>query len=100
MVREAGWVVWGACSLTLTHSHPLLGWLLDPGQAQPQGLEARLGASSCCCCLSCFSCQWLVPSTAPACRLADDEARHLEWCLQRMEELGYEYGCMPAHNLL
>lgn len=33
-------------------------------------------------------------------RLADDEARHLEWCLQRMGELGYAYGCMPAHNLL
>lgn len=33
-------------------------------------------------------------------RVADDEARHLLWCLQRMGELGYEYGCMPAHNLL
>ncbi len=33
-------------------------------------------------------------------RVADDEARHLRWCLQRLGELGYEYGCMPAHNLL
>ncbi len=32
--------------------------------------------------------------------VADDESRHLLWCLQRMEELGHEYGCMPAHNLL
>ncbi|KAL4444897.1 hypothetical protein ABPG77_003947 [Micractinium sp. CCAP 211/92] len=33
-------------------------------------------------------------------RVADDESRHLSWCLQRLEELGYGYGCMPAHNLL
>lgn len=33
-------------------------------------------------------------------RVADDESRHLTWCLQRLEELGYEYGCMPAHDLL
>ena len=33
-------------------------------------------------------------------RVADDESRHLLWCLQRLEELGYAYGCMPAHNLL
>lgn len=33
-------------------------------------------------------------------RVADDESRHLRWCLQRLKELGYEYGCMPAHNLL
>ena len=33
-------------------------------------------------------------------RIADDESRHLGWCLQRLEELGYEYGCMPAHSLL
>lgn len=33
-------------------------------------------------------------------RVADDESRHLGWCLQRLEELGHEYGCMPAHNLL
>jgi uncharacterized ferritin-like protein (DUF455 family) len=35
-----------------------------------------------------------------SCRVADDESRHLGWCLQRLEELGYSYGCMPAHNLL
>lgn len=33
-------------------------------------------------------------------RVADDESRHLFWCLQRLEELGFEYGCMPSHNLL
>ena len=25
-------------------------------------------------------------------RVADDESRHLSWCLQRLEELGHEYG--------
>eukprot|EP00850_Spirogloea_muscicola_P003598 SM000014S00386 [mRNA] locus=s14:990642:992916:- [translate_table: standard] len=33
-------------------------------------------------------------------RVADDESRHLLWCLQRLEELGFRYGDMPAHNLL
>jgi uncharacterized ferritin-like protein (DUF455 family) len=33
-------------------------------------------------------------------RVADDESRHLGWCLQRMSELGTHYGDMPAHNLL
>lgn len=33
-------------------------------------------------------------------RVADDESRHLCWCLQRLAELGYKYGDMPAHNLL
>ena len=33
-------------------------------------------------------------------RVADDESRHLRWCLQRMGELGHTYGDMPAHNLL
>lgn len=32
--------------------------------------------------------------------MADDESRHLRWCIQRLRELGYDYGCMPAHNLL
>ncbi|KAK9805659.1 hypothetical protein WJX72_010644 [[Myrmecia] bisecta] len=32
--------------------------------------------------------------------VADDESRHLGWCLQRLEELGHAYGDMPAHNLL
>lgn len=32
--------------------------------------------------------------------VADDEARHLGWCLQRMSEVGVQYGDMPAHNLL
>jgi uncharacterized ferritin-like protein (DUF455 family) len=32
--------------------------------------------------------------------VADDESRHLGWCLQRLGELGYQYGCMPAHCLL
>ncbi|KAK9841403.1 hypothetical protein WJX74_005146 [Apatococcus lobatus] len=32
--------------------------------------------------------------------VADDESRHLRWCLQRLRELGYDYGCMPAHNML
>ena len=31
--------------------------------------------------------------------IADDEARHLTWCLDRMEALGgYRYGDMPAHD--
>ena len=33
-------------------------------------------------------------------RVADDESRHLGWCLQRLGELGHAYGDMPAHNLL
>jgi uncharacterized ferritin-like protein (DUF455 family) len=33
-------------------------------------------------------------------RVADDESRHLRWCLQRLEELGHPYGSMPAHNIL
>lgn len=33
-------------------------------------------------------------------RIADDESRHFGWCQQRLRELGYDYGCMPAHNLL
>ena len=33
-------------------------------------------------------------------RIADDESRHFGWCAQRLRELGYEYGCMPAHDLL
>ncbi|KAJ7296762.1 hypothetical protein O6H91_Y099800 [Diphasiastrum complanatum] len=32
--------------------------------------------------------------------VADDESRHLCWCLQRLSELGFRYGDMPAHNLL
>jgi len=32
--------------------------------------------------------------------VADDESRHLGWCLQRLGELGHAYGDMPAHNLL
>jgi uncharacterized ferritin-like protein (DUF455 family) len=33
-------------------------------------------------------------------RVADDEARHLGWCLTRLAELGHAYGDMPAHNQL
>ena len=33
-------------------------------------------------------------------RVADDESRHLGWCLQRLGELGHDYGDMAAHNLL
>ncbi|KAG1668043.1 hypothetical protein FOA52_006577, partial [Chlamydomonas sp. UWO 241] len=33
-------------------------------------------------------------------RVADDESRHLGWCLQRLEELGHAYGDMVAHDLL
>ena len=32
--------------------------------------------------------------------VADDESRHLGWCLQRLEELGYSYGDIPAHSIL
>ncbi|CAK9861841.1 unnamed protein product [Sphagnum jensenii] len=32
--------------------------------------------------------------------VADDESRHCLWCLQRLSELGFSYGSMPAHNLL
>lgn len=32
--------------------------------------------------------------------VADDESRHFSWCLQRLGELGFRYGDMPAHNLL
>ncbi|KAL6747567.1 hypothetical protein V8C86DRAFT_1819161 [Haematococcus lacustris] len=33
-------------------------------------------------------------------RVADDEGRHLGWCLQRLAELGHQYGDMPAHDML
>ncbi|KAJ3694228.1 hypothetical protein LUZ60_009708 [Juncus effusus] len=33
-------------------------------------------------------------------RVADDESRHFGWCSQRLAELGFKYGDMPAHNLL
>ncbi|RVW46768.1 Uncharacterized protein CK203_084503 [Vitis vinifera] len=33
-------------------------------------------------------------------RVADDESRHFAWCSQRLAELGFNYGDMPAHNLL
>ncbi|DBA90836.1 hypothetical protein WJX77_005848 [Trebouxia sp. C0004] len=33
-------------------------------------------------------------------RVADDESRHLSWCLQRLEEQGYAYGDMVAHSVL
>ncbi|XP_019459011.1 PREDICTED: uncharacterized protein LOC109358954 [Lupinus angustifolius] len=32
--------------------------------------------------------------------VADDESRHFSWCSQRLAELGFNYGDMPAHNLL
>ncbi|KAL5989569.1 hypothetical protein ACLOJK_010462 [Asimina triloba] len=32
--------------------------------------------------------------------VADDESRHFGWCSQRLGELGFKYGDMPAHNLL
>ncbi|KAK9152964.1 hypothetical protein Sjap_000444 [Stephania japonica] len=32
--------------------------------------------------------------------VADDESRHFSWCSQRLAELGFRYGDMPAHNLL
>ncbi|XP_058095685.1 uncharacterized protein LOC131241068 isoform X1 [Magnolia sinica] len=32
--------------------------------------------------------------------VADDESRHFGWCSQRLAELGFNYGDMPAHNLL
>jgi uncharacterized ferritin-like protein (DUF455 family) len=33
-------------------------------------------------------------------RVADDESRHLGWCMQRLHELGVCYGDLPAHDLL
>ena len=33
-------------------------------------------------------------------KVADDESRHLSWCLQRLEELGFAYGDMVAHSIL
>ncbi|XWS30020.1 hypothetical protein CRYUN_Cryun24cG0082400 [Craigia yunnanensis] len=32
--------------------------------------------------------------------VADDESRHFVWCSQRLAEIGFNYGDMPAHNLL
>ncbi|KAF8086340.1 hypothetical protein N665_0629s0047 [Sinapis alba] len=32
--------------------------------------------------------------------VADDESRHFMWCSQRLAELGFKYGDMPANNLL
>ncbi|KAJ4847670.1 hypothetical protein Tsubulata_038074 [Turnera subulata] len=32
--------------------------------------------------------------------VADDESRHFSWCSQRLAELGFKYGDMPAHNVL
>ena len=33
-------------------------------------------------------------------RVADDESRHLSWCLQRLGELGHSYGEIDAHDML
>ena len=33
-------------------------------------------------------------------RVADDESRHLGWCLQRLAEMGVSYGDIPAHSML
>ena len=33
-------------------------------------------------------------------KVADDESRHLGWCLQRLQEMGVAYGDIPAHNVL
>ena len=32
--------------------------------------------------------------------MADDESRHLGWCLQRLDEMGVAYGDIPAHDVL
>ncbi|ESQ36295.1 hypothetical protein EUTSA_v10007851mg [Eutrema salsugineum] len=32
--------------------------------------------------------------------VADDESRHFLWCSQRLAELGFKYGDIPANNLL
>ncbi|XP_078431898.1 diiron containing four-helix bundle family ferritin protein, putative (Protein of unknown function DUF455) [Wolffia australiana] len=32
--------------------------------------------------------------------VADEECRHFSWCSQRLAELGFRYGDMPAHDLL
>lgn len=32
--------------------------------------------------------------------VADDESRHFGWCVQRLSELGCQYGDMPAHDML
>ncbi|XP_057796239.1 uncharacterized protein LOC131012315 [Salvia miltiorrhiza] len=32
--------------------------------------------------------------------VADDESRHFTWCSQRLAELGFSYGDMPAHGIL
>ncbi|CAA0813289.1 Protein of unknown function DUF455 [Striga hermonthica] len=32
--------------------------------------------------------------------VADDESRHFTWCSQRLGELGFRYGDMPAHSFL
>ncbi|XP_052477282.1 uncharacterized protein LOC105798024 isoform X1 [Gossypium raimondii] len=32
--------------------------------------------------------------------VADDESRHFAWCSQRLAEIGFNYGDIPAHNLL
>jgi uncharacterized ferritin-like protein (DUF455 family) len=44
----------------------------------------------------------LVPTAffADFAHVADDEARHLGWCLQRLAEMGVAYGDIPAHNVL
>lgn len=33
-------------------------------------------------------------------RIADDESRHLGWCLARLAELGHAYGDLPSHDQL
>ena len=33
-------------------------------------------------------------------KVADDESRHLGWCLQRLREMGVSYGDISAHNVL
>ena len=43
------------------------------------------------------ACLIVLPDFA---KVADDESRHLGWCLQRLQEMGVAYGDIPAHNVL
>ena len=47
---------------------------------------------------SCYGMPWEF--YADFTEVAADEARHLGWCVQRLKDLGYDYGCMPAHDSL
>ncbi|XVE86371.1 hypothetical protein DITRI_Ditri18aG0029800 [Diplodiscus trichospermus] len=100
-------VLWFSLPVTLLPNPSSLIWL-SPGGAMR---TCPLGAISLLLdLLAHLNLNWFLqkrfrfPKTlqffADFARVADDESRHFAWCSQRLAEIGFNYGDMPAHNLL